>query len=164
MKGYNNQSTAMDADELNESLEADLDIPTFLRREKKNKAVLDIAEPAQPAEQSQDNETALIQFLERLNRRLDHAHACLDTVASLNDLKRYGLPSEIVTQLEPIAGRDCSESCMVAAFLNKLARHPNYGQLLSQRVKDLIQNYVQSVGIICVQLEACIHPIVYSGH
>ena len=166
MKGWDNQSAAMDMDQLHDGLEADLDIPTFLRKEKKNKAVPAMAEPVKPAAQMDhnENENALIRFLERLNRRLDHEHACLETVASINDLKRYGLPPEIVSQLAPIAGRDCSESCMVAAFLNKLARHPSYGQLLSPRVKDLIQNYVQSVGVLCVQLETLLHPIVYSGN
>lgn len=161
MQGWENQSAAMDMEVLHETPEADLDIPTFLRKEKKSKAVLAIAEPA---ERVQNNENALIRFLERLNRRLDHEHACLETVASINDLKRYGLPAEIVRQLEPIVGRECSESCMVAALLNKLARHPDYGRILSRRVKDLIQNYVQSVGVMCVQLETFLHPIVYSGH
>ena len=166
MKGWDNQSAAMDMDQLHEGLEADLDIPTFLRKEKKNKAVLAVAEPAgpEPADRVQNNDDALIRFLERLNRRLDHEHACLETVASINDLKRYGLPPEIVSQLEPIAGTECSESCMVAALLNKLARHPDYGRILSRRVKDLIQNYVQSVGVMCVQLETFLHPIVYSGN
>jgi hypothetical protein len=141
-------------------IEEDLDIPTFLRKEEKKAAVLDQWFSARMSAPGGRGGDAVAEFVGRINRRLDHAHSSIKTVATLDDMKRYGLPDDIAGQLEPLISEQCREDWLVAAFLNKLARHPRYEPLLSRRVRTLIQNYVNRFDVMCVQLETCIQPIV----
>lgn len=151
--------------------EEDLDIPTFLRAREKRHAVLDHCRAAsrqerrpgvkRPGREAADREEGLELLIQRINNRLDHPYATIETVVSINDLVRYGLPRGIARQLFPLVCDGCKEGWVVGAFLYKLARHPDYEPLLSPRVQRLIQDYVHGQGVSCVQLEPCIQPIVY---
>ncbi len=151
--------------------EEDLDIPTFLRARKKRQAVLDHCKAAsgqenrpggnRPGCKGPEREEGLELLIQRINNRLDHPYASIETVASINDLVRYGLPRGIARQLFPLVCDGCKEGWVVGAFLYKLARHPDYEPLLSPRVQRLIQDYVHGQGVSCVQLEPCMQPIVY---
>jgi hypothetical protein len=140
-------------------MDQDLDIPTFLRNQDKKAAVLQRCQERLSGGRD-GAEDAMAEFIARINRRLDHDHSTIETVASINDLKRYGLPQGVAKQLEPYVGEQCREDWLVAAFLNKLARHPRYEPMLAGRPRHLIQNYAHRFGVMCVQLEACVHPIV----
>ncbi len=151
--------------------EKDLDIPTFLRARKKRNAVMDHCKAVsgqqarsggkRPDREAADREEGLELLVQRINNRLDHPYASIETVASINDLVRYGLPRDIAGQLFPLVCDGCKEGWVAGAFLYKLARHPDYEPLLSPRVQRLIQDYVHGQGVSCVQLEPCMQPIVY---
>ncbi|HMA66653.1 MAG TPA: hypothetical protein VKO20_02430 [Desulfosalsimonadaceae bacterium] len=156
MKGYGNTLLSVNADAAAE----ELDIPTFLRRVRSSETPVDTEGPRMLDAPPENRRAELAGLLQRINRRLDHRYACIETVASLSDLKRYGLPEGLADQLAPLAGKDCKEACVVVAFLNKLTRHPDYESLLSPRVRQLIQDAVREFGVTCVQLEACIQAII----
>jgi len=161
MQGNNQQINSTAVNEMDEVLEEDLDIPTFLRERKKKDVILDNCKLASRQEAQPDGGTGIALFIQRINNRLAHPHASIETVASIKDLIRYGLPPSIARQLSPLICEGCKEGWVVGAFLYKLARHPDYESLISPRVQQLIQNYVQGLGVSCVQLEPGIQPIIY---
>ncbi|MFO7840480.1 MAG: hypothetical protein R6X08_13400 [Desulfosalsimonadaceae bacterium] len=159
MKGYGESLLSVNADAVAE----ELDIPTFLRRLRCSKAPAK-ADGLRLLDTPPENRHRELEgLLQRINCRLDHPYACIETVASLSDLKRYGISEGLAARLAPLISRECREACVVVAFLNKLSRHPDYESLLSPRVRQLIQDAVSEFGVACVQLEVCIQAIISSS-
>lgn len=111
------------------------DIPAFLRQGSK------VASASVASNSSEKTgPIAPIAFIESLNYSLAGLVNAEALPSTLNELKRYGLPSEIVEALAVLVSSACPEKRVVLAFLHALSE----GQLASHFGRDLKRLIVSS--------------------